>query len=370
MINVTKPFLPPIEEYYDKLTKIWDREWLTNQGPNVQELEKELKNYLGVEFINYVTNGTIAIQLALQTLGISEGEIITTPFSYVATTSAILLENCKPVFVDIDPNTLQINPELIEEKITKNTKAILAVHVFGLPCDVDKIKLIAKKYNLKVIYDAAHTFGSIYKGKSLLSYGDVSTCSFHATKLFHTVEGGCVVSNSKEIYENTSLKLRFGHNGDNHITLGTNAKASEFHAAMGLVNIKYVNDIITARKRVSKKYNESLQSLVDFPKRPDSLLYNYAYYPIILPSEKILLNVVNALNQKDIYPRRYFYPSLDTLPYINTISDCVISQDISKRILCLPLYTELSDSDVELISNIIIKAITESKTVYSNISID
>lgn len=359
MINVTKPFLPPIEEYVEKLYGIWDKNWLTNQGPYVQELEEKLKDKLGLEeHINYVTNGTVAIQLALQAMELSPGdEIITTPFSYVATTSAILLEKCNPVFVDIDPCTFQINPDLLEDKITEKTKAILAVHVYGIPSNVEKIQTIAKKYNLKVIYDAAHAFGVIYKGKSLLSYGDISTCSFHATKLFHTVEGGCLVTNSMELHEKISLKLRFGHNADEHICLGTNAKASEFHAAMGLVNLNYVDKIILERKRISEKYDYFLKKYVDLPLKPEYLQYNYAYYPIILPNEKTLLKVISILNENKIYPRRYFYPSLNNLPYLETSYDCPISQEISKRILSLPLYPELDDYEIEFISNLIIGVI-------------
>jgi dTDP-4-amino-4,6-dideoxygalactose transaminase len=354
MISVTKPFLPPIEEYQELIQDIWNRGWLTNQGPNVQTLEEKLSMYLELNNFSYVNNGTIAIQLAIQVLGLGDGdEIITTPFTYVASTSSILLEKCTPVFVDIDKNTLQIDVTKIEEKINEKTKAILAVHVFGLPCNVSEIKSIAKKYNLKIIYDAAHAFGVKYLGKSLLSYGDISTCSFHATKLFHTIEGGCVVTNSSELHEIISLKLRFGHNGDDHICLGTNAKASEFHAAMGLVNLKYIDEIIIKRKAISTCYDSILYGLVTRPIMPEGLEYNYAYYPVIFKTEDVLLKVNEILNKNNIYPRRYFYPSLDTLDYIEKQEDCVVSQDISKRILCLPLYHDLTIKEANEIAKLI-----------------
>jgi len=353
MINVTKPFLPEISEYIEVLNEIWERGWLTNQGPCVQTLEKEIGEYLDISNINFVTNGTIALQLALKALDITEGEVITTPFSYVATTSSIMLEGCTPVFVDINPETLQIDTELIEEKITANTKAIMAVHVFGLPCEVDKIEEIAKKYNLAVIYDAAHAFGVIYKGKSLLSYGDSSTCSFHATKLFHTVEGGCVVSRSDQVHEKVDLIKRFGHNGDDHICLGTNAKNSELHAAMGLVNLRHVDEIIRKRQEISEQYDSILNSYVIFPKKPENLQYNYAYYPIILESEKLLLAVMEEMKNNNIFPRRYFFPSLNDIDYVGSKSECKISSDIASRILCLPLYPELDKEDVNKIGEIV-----------------
>lgn len=354
MIFVTKPYLPPIEEYNEMIKEIWERNILTNNGPFVKELESKLVSFLGVDYLNYCSNGTIAIQLALQSLGIDSGEIITTPFTYVATTSAILLERCNPVYVDIDPVTLCIDPSKIEEAITPNTKAILAVHVFGTPCDVEAIDLIAKKHNLKVIYDAAHAFGVKYKGKSLLSYGDISTCSFHATKTFHTIEGGCLVCQDKELSERIALLSRFGHTGDVHTSLGTNAKVSEFHAAMGLLNLKHYEEIHLTRKKAYKRYLKNLIEVVTTMR--DDLIntdLNYSYFPIILSSEEEALALINRLNEKDIFPRRYFYPSLESLPYINKKFECPISDDISKRILCLPLFSKMELTDVDLICSII-----------------
>ena len=296
-IYVTKSFLPPLEEYNKYVANIFARGILTNQGPNVQELEHKLSTFLGVENFHYLTNGTIALQLALSAMDINDGEIITTPFSYVATTSSILWQRCKPVFVDIEPNNFTIDADKIESAITPNTRAIMAVHVFGYACNVDKIEQIAKKHNLAVIYDGAHAFGSKYNGKSLLSYGDISTCSFHATKLFHTVEGGACIVRDKSVSDKLELQKRFGHHGDDHFMLGINAKQSEFHAAMGLANFPYIDDIIADRKRVCDKYDELLSGVVGRPKNQDGLEYNYAYYPVVFKNEEEFLASFNKLKQ-------------------------------------------------------------------------
>jgi len=353
LINITKTFLPPIEEYEKYISQIWQSSYLTNQGPLLNELQAKLSTFLGVGNFHYVTNGTIALQLALNVLDITEGEIITTPFSYVATTSSILWERCKPVFVDIEPDNFTIDADKIEQAITPKTKAIIPVHVFGYACNVEKIEKIAQKYNLKVIYDAAHAFASAYKGKSLLSFGDISTCSFHATKLFHTVEGGACIVKDKTVSDKLEFTKRFGHNIDNHICLGINAKQSEFHAAMGLSVLPYINEIINERKKVSELYDSLLNNKLQRPKAQENLEYNYAYYPVVFKSEKQLLNVFEALNKENIYPRRYFYPSLNNLSYVKGAS-CPISEDISSRIACLPLYADLEESTVEKIAKIII----------------
>lgn len=356
MINVTKTFLPPREQYDKYLDKIWETSLLTNQGPLLLELQSKLSNFLHVENINYVTNGTVALQLALKTLNIDDGEIITTPFSYVATSSSILWQRSKPVFVDIESNNFTIDANKIEEKITPNTRAIMPVHVFGYACDVEKIQQIADKHNLKVIYDAAHAFGVKYKGKSLLSFGDVSTCSFHATKLFHTVEGGACIVKDKKLNDKLELMKRFGHNKDEHICLGINAKQSELHAAMGLSLLPYIEKIISDRKRVSEYYDELFKNVLQCPKLQDNLEYNYAYYPVLFESEKQLLQVFNALAEHQIYPRRYFYPSLNKISYING-DKCPVSEDISSRIACLPLYPDLENENIEKISAIIRKSV-------------
>ena len=353
MIRVTKPFLPLIEEYTEYLKGIWDRNYLTNQGPLLKELENKLEDYLKVKDVHFVANGTLALQLALSALDITEGEIITTPFSYVATTSVILWERCDPVYVDIDPQTLCIDPDKIEAAITDKTKAILAVHVYGNPCDVEKIEAIAKKHNLKVIYDAAHAFGVTYKGKSLLSFGDISTCSFHSTKVFHTVEGGCVVTKDKALSDKIELTKRFGHQGDEHSMIGINAKASEFHAAMGLANLPYIKENIKLRKVISDTYDKLLGDRIERPTRNKKTVHNYAYYPVIFKSEKKMLSAISKLESVGIYPRRYFYPSLNTLSYVPGGQSCPVSEDITSRILCLPIYPGLEEEVIKKISEIV-----------------
>jgi len=351
-IYVTKSFLPPIEEYQEYVRSIWGSGQLTNNGPLVREFEDTVGTYLGVENFQFVSNGTIALQLALNALDIASGEIITTPFSYVATTSAILWERCSPVFVDIDPISFNIDAEKIEAAITPETRAILAVHVFGNPCDIELIESIAQKHNLKVIYDAAHAFGVKYKGASLLGYGDVSTCSFHATKLFHTIEGGSVVSRDKAVDEKVGLIKRFGHDEDNHSVLGINGKSSEFQAAMGLTNLKYIDMIISSRRQVVERYDQHLQGKFQLLGLREGTEYSYAYYPVVLESEEQLLEMTSKLNAQNIFPRRYFYPSLNTLPYIEEANTCPVSEDISKRIFCLPLYVDLEDAVVDKICEI------------------
>lgn len=356
-IYVTKSFMPPKEDLFNYINQIYQYGQLTNQGPILKELESKLSSYLQVKNFHYVTNGTIALQIALKALDIEDGEIITTPFSYVATTSSILWEKCKPVFVDIEPNNFTIDVNKIEQAITPQTKAIMPVHVFGYACNVEKIQEIANKHNLKVIYDAAHAFASKYKDKSLLNYGDISTCSFHATKLFHTIEGGACIIKDEEISQKLDLIKRFGHNGDNHYCLGINAKQSEFNAAMGLANFPYIDEIIKKRKMISEFYDKELQGLVQRPKRQENLKYNYAYYPVVFKSQEELLKVFNVLNKENIYPRRYFYPSLNKLPYLKDYKSCPISEDVCSRIACLPLYPELNEDIILKICRIIKGAI-------------
>lgn len=353
MINVTKTYLPPFDEYTAILKRAWDKAWITNNGELVQELEAKLKDYLGVKNLLFTSNGTVPLQMALKALNITK-EVITTPFSYVATTNVIIWEGCQPVFVDIDPNTFCIDASKIEAAITPNTQAILATHVYGLPCDVEAIDSIAKKHNLKVIYDAAHAFGVLYKGKSLLSYGDISTCSFHATKIFHTVEGGCIIANDEKIVHQLMLYRQFGHVYDDYFSVGINAKNSEFHAAMGLCVLPQIENIIVDRKKTSELYDAALDSLVQRPLMNGEMKYNYSYYPIVLDSEEKLLKVAESLKQNEISCRRYFYPSLNELPYISYKSSPV-SEDISRRVLCLPLYFGLEVCDVKIISDAIIK---------------
>ena len=352
-INVTKAYLPPLEEYQEYLARIWKSGQLTNQGPLLKKFEDDVSAYLRVDNFHFVTNGTLALQLALRSLGADGGEIITTPFTYVATISSILWEGFKPVFADIDPETLCIDPRKIETAITDRTRAIMPVHVFGHPCDVEAIETIAGNHKLKVIYDGAHAFGVNYRGRSLLSYGDISIGSFHATKPFHTIEGGCVILRDRKTSDKVELMKRFGHHHDEHYMLGINAKASEFQAAMGLCNLKHIDEIIQGRKEVSGLYDSLLGNYIQRPKTPPNTGSNYAYYPVILESEQRLMDVTEKLNSQNIFPRRYFYPSLNTLPYLKDTNDCQTSEDISARILCLPLYAGLAEETVEKICDAI-----------------
>lgn len=352
-INVTQTFLPPKDEYIQYLDRAWDKKWLTNNGDLLQELEEKVTTYLDSPEMMFVTNGTIALQFAIRALDVS-GEVITTPFSYIATATSILWENSEPIFVDIDPDSLNIDPKKIEAAITSSTSAILATHVFGNPCDIEAIERIAKKYNLKVIYDAAHCFGVAYNSKSIFSYGDISTVSFHATKLYHTVEGGGVFSSDKEVIERIQFLRNFGHHGPGKFKqIGINGKNSELHAAMGLANLKYIDAIIEDRKKTSHLYDELLDQTIRRQKiRPDTQ-YNFAYYPVIFSSEQQLLDIEEKLNRINIFPRRYFYPSLNTLDYLNKKQLCPVSEDIAKRILCLPLYYKIPHEVVHTIANTI-----------------
>lgn len=357
MIPVTKPFLPPLATYQAYVEGIWQRNWLTNNGPLVNELELKLKEYLDLPHLLFLSNGTVALQMAIKALKL-EGEIITTPFSYVATTSSIMWEGCKPVFVDIDLHTLNINAELIEAAITPYTSGILATHVYGNPCDIDAIQSIAERHQLKVIYDAAHCFGTLYKGRSVFAYGDISTTSFHATKLFHTIEGGAVFTPDAELLKKLAHLRNFGHEGpDKFADVGINGKNSEFHAAMGLSNLGYIDAILKSRKNQSDQYTEWFDrpgfQLVTWNK--DSKV-NHAYFPVILASEAQLLKVQKDLEANLIFPRRYFYPSLSSVEVFNP-SDTPVADEIAKRVLCLPLYYQLSKEEIDFICRIVMRSL-------------
>lgn len=347
-ISATKPFIPPVDQYQKMVAEIMDRGWLTNQGPCVMELEEKLKKILNVEYLLLVTNGTIAIQLALKALKI-QGEVITTPYSYVATTSSLLWENCTPRFCDIDSDTFNIDPTKLEGLLTKQTKAILATNVYGYPCEMEAIQDFADKHELKVIYDSAHCFGTNLNGKSILSFGDVSTISFHATKLFHTVEGGAIVCQSKEIYEQLILLRNFGHTSPTTFgSMGINAKMNEFSAAMGLVNLNYISDIMLRRKSQWDLY-EILLAEIGLKGASYKLDFNKAYFPLVLKSEEFLLRVLAEMEKENIHLRRYFYPSLNELDFLPIYDACPISEDISRRVICLPLYHELTEADMRFI---------------------
>ena len=349
MIPVTKSFLPPIEKYTSFVQRAYDNQWLTNRGELVCELEMKISNYLNLDQsqILLTNNGTIPLQIALKLLA-KGGEVITTPFSYVATTAAIVWEGCTPVFVDIQPEYLTIDETKIEEAITSKTTCILATHVFGNPCNVEEIDRIAKKHKLKVIYDAAHCYGVKYKGKSIFEYGDISTCSFHATKLFHTGEGGAIFCNEKQLMQEIFLSHNFGHVGPYEITqLGINGKMSEINAAMGLAVLEHIDTIIETRAAAIRFYTANLNEFWfrKFKIR-ELTTWNSSYYPVLLKDAEAMDELIQYLNSNDIFPRRYFYPILSSLPYIDNKCELEypIASDTSIRILCLPLYAFMPEA--------------------------
>ena len=357
-IPVTRPFLPPIREYQKFLNDIWNRNWLTNNGPLVNEFELKLKDYLGVPHLLFLNNGTIALQIAIKALGL-HGTIVTTPFTYIATTSSIVWEGCKPQFVDIDSLSLNIDPLKIEAAITSETCAIMATHVYGNPCDIEAIEAIANRHKIPVIYDAAHCFGTNYNGQSVFSYGTISTTSFHSTKLFHTVEGGAVFTKDFELLTKMEYMRNFGHNGPvDFAEVGINGKNSEFHAAMGLANFKYISSLLASRREQSTQYDKWLDSVhtqrLNINEKTE---FNYAYYPLILENEKITLRVIKELESNNISPRRYFNPSLNTVALYKSAA-LPVSESISRRIICLPLYYSLSLEEIDFISRVILRAIT------------
>lgn len=354
MITQTKPFTPPVESYIEKVKTMFDKQWFTNHGDFVMEFEKKMADYFESPFFLLVTNGTIALQLAIKALEL-KGDIITTPFSYVATTSSIVWENCNPVFADIKPDTLNIDPNKIRSLITEKTSAILATNVFGHPCDFKAIEEIAKENNLKVIYDNAHGFGVKHNELSTMSFGDISTISFHATKLFHSIEGGGIACSDEKTYKKLILLRNFGHTSpDTFGGLGINAKMNEACAAMGLSNFPFIEEILSKRKEQWLYYHQNIKTQRIKSAKQDlfDTKLNYAYFPLFIESEDYLIIVMKELSEKNIQTRRYFHPSLNKLNYVNYIP-CPVSEDISTRILCLPLYHELDIKDQELICKLI-----------------
>ncbi|GGZ76691.1 DegT/DnrJ/EryC1/StrS family aminotransferase [Algibacter mikhailovii] len=354
MINVSKSFLPNQAEYHAFVKKAWDKGWLTNRGELVESLERQICDKFNVSNIIATTNGTLPLQIAIKSLQLKD-EVITTPFSYIATSSSIVWEGCTPIFVDIDKDTFNIDPNKIEAKITKKTTAIIATHVFGNPCNVKAIQAIADRNNLKVIYDAAHAFGVTYKNESIFEYGDISTCSFHATKIFHTGEGGAMFTRHRELYDIMFYHHNFGHDGQEAFHgLGINAKMSELQAAMGLAVFPYFDKILYRRRYLYDRYMEHLvgNNNLSFQKIKKQVEYNYAYMPIVFKSERQLHKITKALREQDVFPRRYFYPALNTIEYLSG-QYMPIAEDISKRILCMPLYFDLTEDDVDNICEII-----------------
>jgi dTDP-4-amino-4,6-dideoxygalactose transaminase len=354
-IYVTKAFLPPEEEYLGLVRRVLASGVLTNNGPLHRELEGTLKQHLEQEHLVLLSNGTIAIQLALRALGV-KGKVITTPFSYVATVSALLWEGLEPVFADVLPGTLCIDPAKIEALIDGSTTAILATHVYGLPCDVEAIEDIARRHGLKVIYDGAHAFDTRYHGRQLVGHGDACTLSFHATKLFHTVEGGATVVHDAHIEHEMGLLRSFGHVGDEHFSLGVNGKMSEVHAAMGLAVLPHVRALIAARKHITDRYDERLHGKVRRPVIPPGTEHNHAYHPVFFRDRSTRERVMAELGKGDVHARRYFFPSLNTLPYVKAPA-MPVSEHAADTVLCLPLYPGLTDAQVDRISDLVIAAL-------------
>ncbi len=364
-ITVTSPLLPPLEEFIPYLHKIWDSKWITNMGQFHQQLEEALCDYLGVKYISIFTNGTLPLITALQALEI-KGEVITTPYSFVATTHSLWWNGIKPVFVDIDPITCNIDPNKIEAAITPQTTAIMPVHVYGTPCDMDAIQAIADKYGLKVIYDAAHAFGVKQNGKSVLTAGDMSTLSFHATKVYNTIEGGALVCNDAETKKRIDYLKNFGFEDETTVVgPGINGKMDEVRSAYGLLNLKQVDKAIDIRKKIVQQYRNALQGIsgISFMNDIEGVRHNYAYFPIFVDAEKYGMTrdeLYFKMKAKNILGRRYFYPLISTFSTYKDLEssnpkNLPISVKMADSVICLPIHTELTDSDLERIISVILR---------------
>lgn len=340
MIPVTRPHLPEMDRYLSYIERCYENNQLTNNGPLVQELKARLEEYLGVPNLLLVANGTLALQIAYKALGVT-GKAVTTPFTFVATSSSLRWEGIEPVFADIDGKTLDLCPEKTREALDPDVTALVPVHVYGNPCDVEAFDEIAREHDLKVIYDAAHAFGVRLNGRSVLEWGDAATLSFHATKVFHTVEGGAIVFKKREDYERACRLINFGYEEGEVVDEGINAKMSEFHAAMGLCMLDEIEAVLAKREEVHQRYYEALESLYEMPVWKEGATRNYAYFPVLFPSEEALLKTQERLNEAGIFPRRYFYPSLDTLEYGKPDGVSPIARDRARRVLCLPIYPAL-----------------------------
>jgi dTDP-4-amino-4,6-dideoxygalactose transaminase len=354
-VQVTMARVPDYAAYASHLESIFSTRHLTNHGSLSLRLESALREYLRVPHIGLCANGTLALQLGLHVAGLAGKEVVTTPFSYVATVSALLWEGCAVRFADIDEETLCLDPASVSDNITPRTAGLMPVHIYGNICDVDALADVARAGGLRVLYDAAQSFGCVYRGRSVADFGDYAAYSFHATKIFHTVEGGGLVTRTQEDREAFTLLRACGHRGDTHVRPGINAKLSELHAAAGLCLLGGTAAYIAERKRVSLMYDTLLPA--DGLRRPalrPGLTYNYAYYPVIFESEAATLRVIKRLSRENIFPRRYFYPALNTLPYLRgERQSCPKAESVAPRVLCLPLYAELEESVVERIARII-----------------
>lgn len=361
-IFVTSPSLPPIDEYVEELKDIWRSKLLTNQGPKYKQLEDEVRSLLGAKHVALFSNGHLSLQIALRSMGLDGGEVITTPFTFASTTQAIVGCGLTPVFCDIEPRTMTIDAEKIRPLISKNTRAILAVHVYGLPCNVAAIQAIADEYGLKVIYDAAHAFGESYMGRPIGTFGDISMFSFHATKSFNTVEGGCLAFSEEGLYERVCALRQFGSYGPYAYSfVGTNAKMSEFHAAMGICNLRHLNEYIAQRKEAFGEYMRRLEGLdgISSIQYPEALVPNYSYFPVVIDEKKFGStrdDVAKILADSGIYARKYFYPLTSSFECYKgkfDVQDTPIARYISERVLCLPMYAGLSQANVEEIATVL-----------------
>lgn len=363
-ITVTSPLLPPLDEFHTLLQDIWKRRWITNNGHYHQQLEAALGEYLGVGHISLFTNGTLPLITALQALHIT-GEVITTPYSFVATTHSLWWNGIKPVFVDVDPITGNIDPEKIESAITPRTTAIMPVHVYGNPCDTERIRLIADKYGLKVIYDAAHAFGVRQEGKSILEAGDISTLSFHATKTYNTIEGGALVCHDAATKKRIDYLKNFGFAGETEVVApGINSKMDEMRAAYGLLNLRYVDAAISARQAVAKRYREALKGVPGLRVMEDlpGVRHNYSYFPIFI-SEKDYGESRDSLYLRlkahGVNGRRYFYPLISNFSTYRSLPSATpdnlpVATSLANEVICLPLHHELSQEEVELTISLIL----------------
>jgi dTDP-4-amino-4,6-dideoxygalactose transaminase len=362
-ITVTSPLLPSLEEFIPLLKDIWKRKWLTNNGHYHQELEKALCEYLGVKYLSLFTNGTLPLITALQALRIT-GEVITTPYSFVATTHALWWNGIKPVFVDVDSNTGNINPDKIEAAITPRTTAILPVHVYGNPCDVERIKKIADTYGLKVIYDAAHAFGVKINEKSILEYGNLSTLSFHATKVYNTIEGGALICNSAEEKQHIDYLKNFGFAGETTVVApGINSKMDEVRAAYGLLNLKQVDAAIAKRQHIVQLYQDGLAETkgIRLLKDMDGIRHNHAYFPIFINEKEYGMDrdsLYEKMKSQNIFGRRYFYPLISNFATYRGLESAYpdnlpIANQLANEVICLPIYAGLEDEDVKSIIKII-----------------
>lgn len=361
-VFVTEAALPPEETFLEHMRGILRSRQFTNHGALVARLERQLRDFLGLPRLDVCSNGTAALQLAIRVLGLNGKKVITTPFTYVASVTSLLWENCEPVFADIDPGTLCIDPVQVEACLEKHPDAagILPVHVYGNACAVSELAGIAAARGARLLYDGAHAFGSRLAGKSLLAYGDAATCSFHATKIFHTAEGGCVVTHTAEEENRLWLLRAFGQRGEKYFCPGINAKMSELNAAMGLSLLPEMPRRLQKLARLAAIYDEALHMgsspLLRSVQIAPGLAWNHAYYPIILASSRLLERVLAALAAQDIHPRRYFYPAMTKLPYIHNQS-CPVAEDICQRVLCLPFWADMPESLPLRVAEIVRKAI-------------